>query len=168
MNRGPAQMRDQREEGETGMNRGPAQMRDQREDGETGTNRGPAQMRDQREEGETGTNRGPAQMRDQREEGEASRNKGPAQIREQRGEREAKQGEGTEEEERRDDVPIGVDSSREHNNHDRPPSDESIKDRIGVVNLSNRHLTDAELSLLGKGLSFVPTKRQTVAQLVCV
>ena len=38
--------------------------------------------------------------------------------------------------------------------------------RVEVVNLSSRRLTESELSLLGKGLTFVPAKRQTVAQLV--
>ena len=38
--------------------------------------------------------------------------------------------------------------------------------QVEVVNLSDRPLTESELSLLGKGLSFVPSKRQTIAQLV--
>ena len=38
--------------------------------------------------------------------------------------------------------------------------------RVEVINLSDRRLTESELSLLGKGLSFVPTKRQTIAQLI--
>ena len=45
----------------------------------------------------------------------------------------------------------------------RPISDDT---RVEVINQSGRKLTDAELSVLGKGLTFVPSKRQPVAQLL--
>ncbi|KAF0287549.1 hypothetical protein FJT64_014057 [Amphibalanus amphitrite] len=41
----------------------------------------------------------------------------------------------------------------------RPP------EPVGVVNLSSRQLTPTELALLTRGLSFVPSRKQTVAQL---
>ena len=36
---------------------------------------------------------------------------------------------------------------------------------VAVVNMSSRPLSAAELSVLRRGLSFVPTRRQTAAQL---
>ena len=45
----------------------------------------------------------------------------------------------------------------------RPIRDDT---RVQVINLSDRELSEAELSVLGKGLTFVPSKRQPVAQLV--
>ena len=55
--------------------------------------------------------------------------------------------------------------------HDSPEPDTISRHpdgraRVEVINLSDRRLTESELSLLGKGLSFVPTKRQTIAQLI--
>ncbi|KAF0296259.1 STAM-binding protein [Amphibalanus amphitrite] len=41
----------------------------------------------------------------------------------------------------------------------RPP------EPVGVVNLSSRQLTPTELALLTRGLSFVPSRKQTIAQL---
>ena len=70
----------------------------------------------------------------------------------------------TQEKEGQDDVPAGVTSRKGSISLGRPSTYEKGRDHVEVVNLSNRHLTDSELSLLGKGFSFVPTKRQSVAQ----
>ena len=56
------------------------------------------------------------------------------------------------------DTPNSVCPEASASNHDR--------ECVEVVNLSDRQLTESELSLLGKGLSFVPSKRQTLAQLI--
>ena len=45
------------------------------------------------------------------------------------------------------------------------PSEESKPSPVEVINLSSRQLSSIEQSVLAKGLSFVPSKKQTVAHL---
>ena len=61
----------------------------------------------------------------------------------------------------RTEVPENVDSSSD-DNHLKPAS----KDAHEIFNLSTRKLTEAETSVLKKGLNFVPTRKQPLAQVI--